>query len=162
MCLLNFNFNCWHFQGGQAPGVGEILASAESSSMTTQCSETSSLTSDSNDDRRRNSARRSSSSCVEVRSPRSRGADNVCVTVNTPRANGAVGRPSPGDPSTGGPSPGDCNDLKNVLFLAEHDSDHWDSESCSEDEGSVSCGSDSDLSDSYTCLLYTSPSPRDS
>jgi len=127
MCVF-----CLCLQSSQSPGVGEISTAADGSvSLMTQSSEAGS-----NDDRRRNSARRSSSSCAEDRPTRSRGAENVCVTVNSPRTNGLD------------PSPGDRNDLQNVLFLAERDSDNWDSESSSEEDES-SGASESD-SDSYT------------
>lgn len=131
------------------PGADETLSTADSNTLTTQCSDSTSATSDLNGDRRGTSARRSSSSCAEDRNPRVRGADNVCVAVNPPRANGAAGTPTGLPPGVSRESPGVCNDLKNVLFLAERDSDHWDSGSCSEDdESSGLSGSDSELSDS--------------
>ena len=71
---------------------------------------------------------------------RSHSADNVCVTVNAPRTN-RIGSEEVGSPTLGGD-----NDMKNVLHLAEHDSDCWNSESSTEDDDSSNMsGSDYDV-----------------
>ena len=75
---------------------------------------------------------------LRVNLSRSHSVNDVCVKVNTwtsPIGGGDVGNPS----SRG------RNDLKNILFLAEPNSDSYNSASCTEDdESSVTSGSDFD------------------
>ena len=71
---------------------------------------------------------------------RSHSADDIGLTVNDPRLDLI------GYEDTESPSPGVCNDLKNVLFLAERDGDNWNSASDTEDDDSSDMsGSDSDV-----------------
>jgi len=81
---------------------------------------------------------------------RSHSADDICAAVNALPINPIH------DEEAESPIPGDGNDmknndLKNVLFLAEQESDNWNADCCTEDDDSTdTSGSESDVpSDSY-------------